>query len=69
MAQIFTSESRFAEVGIFTATSAAESHVWVELEVDEGMVVVGGGIRASENPGKLIAASFPRADFRVWRVR
>jgi hypothetical protein len=32
------------------------------------MIIIGGGIRASENPGKLITASYPKADLSAWKV-
>jgi hypothetical protein len=68
-AEFFDSSSTLARVGIFSRLSPAQPHIdfW-PVGVEEGMVVVGGGVRASDNPGKLITASYPKADLSAWFV-
>lgn len=35
---------------------------------DSDEIIIGGGVLGSEDPGKLITASYPRADLKAWQV-
>ncbi|MCY0929465.1 hypothetical protein OTB20_25345 [Streptomyces sp. H27-H1] len=48
------------------ATTPASKHTEVECEVDDDMVVIGGGASGSGSPGALLTASFPREDRKAW---
>jgi hypothetical protein len=54
---------------LYERPSPPGSHINLEIPAeDDEKVIVGGGVIASDSPGKLITASFPKADLSAWIV-
>lgn len=71
MGSVQSYSNSWGTIGIFSEQSPDDGRGHVvnfEIGVDQDMIVVGGGIFGHEESGKLITASYPKADLSKWIV-
>lgn len=70
---IYVSASGYAQIRIITQVSEpsggkVELDIPIPEEFNNYEIAIGGGVVGSENPGKLLTGSYPRADLSAWKV-